>query len=94
MKSQSVQVNTDNSSACRILLIGSSKPHLQNFCTRFNIKLIPQWIPGEHNSFADFYNRMNDTNNWSIDNESFNIISNMYGPFSIDRFANNLNKKS
>ena len=32
-------------------------------------------------------------NNWSINNESFNIISNKYGPYSADRFANNLNKK-
>ena len=36
---------------------------------------------------------MNDTDNWSTNNESFNIISNKYGPFSVDRFANNLNKK-
>ena len=36
---------------------------------------------------------MNDTDNWSIDNESFNIISNKYGPFSVDRFANNFDKK-
>ena len=36
---------------------------------------------------------MNDMDNWSIDNESFNTISNTYGPFSVDRFANNLNKK-
>ena len=31
--------------------------------------------------------------NWSIDDGSFNIINNKYGPFSVDRFANNLNKK-
>ena len=74
-KNQSVQVNIDNSSVCRILSIGSSKPHLQNlaidvfnFCTRFSIKLIPQWIPRERNYLADFYSRMND--NWSIDIES------------------------
>ena len=48
----SVQVNIDNSSAGRILSVGSAKPHLQNiaiyaftFCSKFNIKLIPQWIP-------------------------------------------------
>ena len=54
---------------------------------------IPQWIPREQNQLADFYKRMNDTYNWSIDNGSFNIISNKYGPFSVDRFASNLNKK-
>ena len=32
--------------------------------------------------------------NWSIDNESFNIINNKYGPFSVERFANNLKKKN
>ena len=52
LKNQSVQVNIDNSSACRILSVGSSKPHLQRlamevfkFCTKLNIKLIPQMDP-------------------------------------------------
>ena len=31
--------------------------------------------------------------NWLINNESFNIISNKYGPFFVNRLANNLNKK-
>ena len=100
LKKQSDQVNIDNSSACGILSIGSSKPHLQNlvidifnFCTRFNIELIPQWIQKEQNYLADFYSRTNDMDNWSIDNESFNIINNKYGPFSVERFANNLKKK-
>ena len=100
LKKQSVQVNIDNSSTCGILSIGSSKPHLQNlvidifnFCTRFNIELIPQWIQKEQNYLAAFYSRTNDMDNWSIDNESFNIINNKYGPFSVERFANNLKKK-
>ena len=63
------------------------------FCTRFNIRLIPQWIARKQNYLTDFFNRMNDTDNWSINNESFNIMSNMYGPFSRDKFVNNLNKK-
>ena len=36
---------------------------------------------------------MNDTENRSIGNERFNIISNKCRPFSVDRFTNNLNKK-
>ena len=100
LKKHSVQVNIGNSSVCRILSVGSSKPHQQNlaidvfnFCTRFNIKLIAQWIPREQNYLADLHSRINDMNNWSTDNESFNIISNKYGPFSVDRFLNSLNKK-
>ena len=49
--------------------------------------------PWEQNCLADFHSRINNTNNWSINNESFNIISNKYGPYSADRFTNNLNKK-
>ena len=59
LRNQSVQVNIDNSSACRILSAGSAKLHLQdiaidvfNFCSKFNIKLIPQWIPREQNELA------------------------------------------
>ena len=67
LRNQSVQVNIDNSSACRILFAGSAKPYLQNiaiddfsFCSKFNIKLIPQWIPREQNELADYYNRIKD----------------------------------
>ena len=49
--------------------------------------------PKEQNHIADFYSRINDTNNWSIDDGSFNIINYKYGPFSVDKIANNLNKK-
>ena len=63
LRNQSVQVNIDNSSACRIFSVGSVKPYLQNiaidvfsFCSKFNIKLIPQWIPREQNELADLAN--------------------------------------
>ena len=49
-------------SACRVLSVDSAKPHLQNiaidvftFCSKFNIKLISQWIPREQNKLADYY---------------------------------------
>lgn len=66
LKNQSIQVNTDNSSACRISTVGSSKTSLQNividvfnFCPACNFKLIPQWIPNEKNKLADHYSRIN-----------------------------------
>ena len=100
LRNQSVQVNIDNSSACRILSVGSTKSHLQNiaidvfnFCSKFNIKLVPQWIPREQNELADYYSRIKDTDNWSIDNDKFTFINNLYGLFTVDRFTNNLNRK-
>ena len=87
-----------NFSACRILSVSSAQPYLLNisvdgfsFCSKFNIKLIPQWITGEQNELADYYSRIKDTDNWSIDNDSFRLINDLYGPFAIGRFANNSN---
>ena len=37
---------------------------------------------------------MIDTDNWLVENKSFNIISNAYGTFPADRFANNSTKKA
>ena len=86
LRNQSVQVNINNSSACRILTVGSAKPYLQNiaidvfsFCSKFNIKLISQWIPREQNELADYYSRKKETDNWSIGNYSFRLINNLYG---------------
>ena len=100
LRNQSVQVNIDNSSACRILSVGSAKPYLQNiaidvfnFCSDLNIKLIPQWNPGERNELAGYYTRIKDTDNWSIDNDSFRFFNSLCGPFTVDRFANNINRK-
>ena len=57
------------------------------------MKLTPQWIPHEQNELADHYSKINDTDNWAIDDGSFQLISNLYGPFTIDTFAVNFNHK-
>ena len=58
-----------------------------------NIKLIPTWIPREGNQIADFYSKLDDSDDWSIDHRTFNAISSRYGPFTVDRFSDDLNKK-
>ena len=55
--------------------------------------MIPQWIPREQNELADHYNKIHDKDNWTIDDGSFELISNLYGPFTIDTFADNFNCK-
>ena len=88
------------SSACKILFVGSAKPRLQNiaidvfiFCLKFTTRLIPQWIPRGQNGLADYHSRTKDTENWSTGNDGFRLLNNLYGPFIVDRFANNLNQK-
>ena len=97
---QSLQINMDNFGATRILTIGSSKPHLQElateiffYCFRNDIKITPEWVPRENNYEADFYSKFEDTDDWAIDKECFEYINKCFGPLTVDRFANERNKK-
>ena len=82
---ESVQINIDNQNTCRILTVGSSKEHLQKIslsvfdhCLKHEISLIPHWIPRDDNKIADCYSRINDTDDWSIDNKTFNYINDIF----------------
>ena len=97
LRNQYVQANKDNFSSCRILSVGSSKAHLRNiaidvftFCSKFSIKSISQWITREQNELADCYRRIKETDNWSIDYDSFRLVNNLYDPFTVNKFENNL----
>jgi len=97
---ESVKVHIDNFNASHILSVGSSKKHLHEialdifkFCLQKNIKLTPQWIPREQNQFADLLSKVNDTDDWGIDFNSFSSLNRKYGPFTVDRFANEINKR-
>ena len=100
LANEEVQINTDNFNASRILLIGSSKPFLQQLamdifyhCMINNIKLTPEWIPRGQNRCADFYSKFKDTDSWSIDHKTFSFINSRFGPFTVDRFADDRNKQ-
>ena len=90
----------DNFAASRILTVGSARSHLQEIalsifqiCLSYNIKLIATWVPRELNIIADHYSKLRDTDDWSIDDASFQSIDTRFGHFTIDRFADNLNTK-
>lgn len=100
LANENVQWFSDNVNVARIIEVGNSKEHLQllaidifGICLRSNINLFASWIPREQNATADFLSKINDTDNWSIDTESFLFIQKDFGTFTIDRFADDLNKK-
>ena len=100
LANQAIQVNTDNFSASRILSIGSSKIPLQglavdifSYCLTHDIKLTPEWTPREQNRCADYYSKIQDTDSWSIDAATFVFLNSRLGPFTVDRFADDRNKK-
>ena len=97
---ESVQVNVDNFGASKILAIGSNKVHLQDIAVQIfekslelNIQIIPKWIPRDQNQEADYYSKMLDTDDWSIDKNTFDYLNARFGPFDVDRFADNCNNK-
>ena len=100
LRHEAVEIRTDNQNAVRIIQKGSKKSHLQQLaveiyelCTQNDILLEPTWIPRELNQYADYLSKLKDTDDWSIDNETFEFICRELGQPSFDRFADNLNRK-
>jgi hypothetical protein len=52
-----------------------------------------EWIASEQNGVADQESRIMDYNDWEVKQEVFNQINWKWGPFTVDRFASNLNNK-
>ena len=101
LENENIEWFTDNNNVCRIINRGSTRHHLQNLaieifnvCLLHNIEIYPTWIPRELNEIADIISKSKDTDNWSIDNETFEYIIKNYGEITIDRFSDNQNKKS
>ena len=83
----------------RILQVGSRKPHLQEqamkvfeTCISYQIRLEPEWLPHEENELADFVSRIVDEDDdWQVNPELFHGLDGVWGPHSIDRFADHYN---
>ena len=55
--------------------------------------MVATWVPRELNVIADYYSKFQDTDDWSIDDITFNKVNERFGQFTIDRFADNRNTK-
>ena len=64
-----------------------------NYCRQHTISLDVQWIPREENQVADGISRIIDFDDWGISLEFFRYVDSIFGPHTIDRFADNLNTK-
>jgi hypothetical protein len=103
IKFSHVKILVDNQAAVRIIDTGSMKEELHKFamsvfntCLHNSISLSVEWIPRELNEAADLASReaeVVDTDDWQISDEFFHILNNMWGPLTIDIFANSYNKK-
>ena len=91
---------TDNQNVVKIIDTGSGKPELQELakeiystCIQNNINLKIDWIPRSENEKADSLSRIIDYDDWSISHTLFTQLEQLWGPHTVDRFANFQNCK-
>ena len=100
LKEKAVLWKTDNYACSIIVKSGSAKSNLQilaeeiqEICQMENINFETQWVPRETIPYADKLSRYEDTDSWEITEGFFSYLNELWGPFSIDRFADSANKK-
>lgn len=92
---------TDNMAASHIVKCGSSKEHLHclalriyELCKSINCTLTISWIPRHLNTRADAISRFVDADDWETTESFYEFLDKLWGPFTIDRFANFKNAKT
>ena len=100
LRSQTVVWFTDNTNVVKIVMSGSKVPILQpialeiyEMCMLNGISLDVQWIPRELNAQADEISRIVDFDDYTINDEVFYTIDEVWGPHTCDRFACYYNTK-
>ena len=100
LRATHVKWYTDNRAVTSIVEVGSMNPELQvltinifQLCLSNNITLDIQWVPREQNARADYISRLIDPDDWQITEEFFQILETLWGPHSVDCFANYYNYK-
>ena len=61
---------------------------------QYQIRLEPEWVPRELNEKADFLSRIVDHDDWYLNHTVFAWLDAMWGPHTVDRFADCNNRQS
>ena len=91
---------TDNQCVVSIVHKGSMKKHLHDlailiykFACQHSIDIHMEWILQGQNERADMLSRIVDRDNWQVSHALFKFLNHVWGPFTIDRFADSNNTK-
>lgn len=100
LKGKTVKWLTDNQNCISIVKSGSMKTELHSLarsifstCTEKGISIDIKWIPRSENVLADYISKMIDWEDWGVSDEFFTFMNDLWGPFTVDRFANKSNTK-
>ena len=100
LKNCNVKLFTDSQMAVRITEVGSMQFEYHQLaigifstCLRANIHLDLQWLPRTANEQADYLSRIKDFDDWEVAPSIFQQIDALFGPHTLDAFANYKNAK-
>ena len=98
LKGQKLKIFSDNQNVIRISSVGSKIPALNSiaislfkFSLAHNISFQVQWVPRSQNAKADYLSRLVDADDWYLNPQLFQLLSSFWGPFDIDRMADQNN---
>ena len=100
LKDSRVKWSTDNRAAAKIVEVGSMRYDLQSFalrifqiCLAYKISLDIQWVPLNGVAKANCISHFIDVDNWQISCSLFLQLEKLWGPHTVDCFANHYNFK-
>jgi hypothetical protein len=100
-KGKSLKWYTDNQGVPRIVHKGSMIQALNlcaleilQICLVNDIQISIDWVPRNLNVEADALSKTIDSDDWSVSQNIYNYLDNLYGKFTIDLFASNLSHKT
>jgi len=100
LKFQSVVWFTDNQNVVSIVNKGSKVSELNAIaleifrtCLRVGINIDVTWIPRDYNYVADEISKIIDYDDYTINDDIFVFLDDLWGPHTVDRFACHYNRK-
>ena len=100
LRDERIRWFSDNQNVVSILMYGSRKPLLQaealtvfHLCVKHHLTIEPEWIPRRENQVADYLSRVVDEDDWMVHPMIFHQLDLMWGPHTVDRFANVNNRQ-
>ena len=91
---------TDNKGVATIVKSGSNKFHLHKLAMgifslskEHDIAIDMEWIPRSDNEVADYLSKIVDFDDWGVKDSYFHSLNSIWGPFTVDCFANSVNAK-
>ena len=91
---------TDNKGVATIVKSESNKVHLHKLAMEIfslskehDIAIDMEWISRSDNEVADYLSKFVDFDDWGVKDSYFQTVNSIWGPFTVDCFANSVNAK-